>query len=174
MKSITLITGGVRSGKSSLALRLARAATAPRTFIATGVAFDAEMAERIRRHQQEREGFGLIEEPLDLAGALAKVPAGTGTVLVDCLTVWAGNLLHAGHAGPEHPLVKNFISALNTIPGNIFIVTNEVGWGIMPENVLARQYQDLLGRINQQTAEAAHRVVLAVSGIPLIIKGESI
>jgi len=175
---ISLITGGARSGKSRYALALAGRHARP-AFVATAEPFDDEMRARIERHRQERgEGWHAVEEPVDLAGALRRLPAGTEIAVIDCLTVWLGNLAHRhGDAVlSEDPAeieeVAAFLAALDRPPCSLVLVTNEVGLGVVPENALARTFIDLAGRLNQAVAARAQRVVLMVSGLPLALKGD--
>lgn len=165
---LVLVTGGARSGKSRLAEELARRAGLPRRYLATGRAFDAEMAERIARHRADRgAGWDTIEVPLDPGPALA---AGAGSVsLLDCATLWLSNQLLAGHDPAAEG--ARLIAALVAAPGPVIVVTNEVGWGIVPENALARRFRDEQGRLNQRLAEAAETVVAVLSGLPLVLKG---
>ncbi len=169
---VTLFTGGTRSGKSQLAL--AHALRHPRrAFIATAMAFDEEMRQRIAAHQAERgELFLTLEEPLDLAGALRRVPPATDVVLIDCLTVWLGNLMH--HHGDDqrwYPEIDQLLELLRHPPLNIVLVTNEVGMGIVPENALSRRFRDIQGTMNQKVAAVADLVVLTACGLPLVLKG---
>lgn len=173
---ITLILGGARSGKSRYALELAER-SARKAFIATAEPFDDEMRERIRRHREERgEAYQSFDEPVDLAGALGRLPAGTEVAVVDCLTVWLGNLLHrrgedvSGEIG-GHPEIGALLAALAAAPCPLILVSNEVGLGIVPANALARRFVDLAGRLNQEIAARADRVVLMVSGLPLYLRG---
>ncbi|HZF14153.1 MAG TPA: bifunctional adenosylcobinamide kinase/adenosylcobinamide-phosphate guanylyltransferase [Thermoanaerobaculia bacterium] len=173
---ITLVTGGARSGKSRFALELALAGERP-AFIATAEPFDGEMAERISRHREERgERCLTVEEPLDLAAALARLPPDTGIAVVDCLTVWLGNLLHReerqGSPNGEEPAeIAAFLAALASPPCPLVLVTNEVGMGLVADHPLGRRFVDLSGRLNQAVAGRAERVVLLVSGLPLHLKG---
>ncbi|MFW5858603.1 MAG: bifunctional adenosylcobinamide kinase/adenosylcobinamide-phosphate guanylyltransferase [Planctomycetota bacterium] len=169
--SVTLITGGARSGKSTHAMMLA-ATWRHRCFIATAEATDDEMRERIALHQAQRgESWPTIEEPLDLAEALARIPAATEVVLIDCLSVWIGNLLHhRGHTDEHYPETWRFLDALRHPPCNLIVVTNEVGMGIVPEHALARRYRDIAGTLNQRVAAIADRVELCVCGLPVTIK----
>jgi adenosyl cobinamide kinase/adenosyl cobinamide phosphate guanylyltransferase len=145
-----VFVGGARSGKSRLALERARAEGVPVTFIATGQALDAEMAERIARHKAERPGgWRTIEEPVDLHRALASVPVGD-TAVVDCLSLWVAN----GGDG----------AAPSSRGGLTIAVTNEVGLGIVPDNVAARAYRDALGRANAAWVEAADEAYFVVAG----------
>lgn len=175
---ISLITGGARSGKSRYALALAGRHARP-AFVATAEPFDDEMRARIERHRQERDGRWLaVEEPVDLAGALQRLPAGTEIAVVDCLTVWLGNLVHrqgerALDEAPESlEEVAAFLATLADPPCPLVLVTNEVGMGIVATNALARTFTDLSGRLNQAVAARAQRVVLMVCGLPLALKGE--
>lgn len=166
------MTGGVRSGKSRFALAAAMPGK-KRVFIATATACDAEMAQRIARHRKERvDDFLTIEEPLDLAGALRSVPAGTDVAVVDCLTVWLGNLMHHHGATTESfEQVGAFLGELANATCHVIIVTNEVGMGIVPDTEMGRRFRDLAGNLNAGVAQIADDVVLLVSGIPLAIKG---
>ncbi|OVE74855.1 bifunctional adenosylcobinamide kinase/adenosylcobinamide-phosphate guanylyltransferase [bacterium E08(2017)] len=168
---ITLITGGARSGKSSYALELAEPYH-KRVFLATAEAIDTEMQDRIENHQAERgDSFETIEEPLALANVLRNLPEGTDLVLVDCLTVWVGNLLHK-HGEDEVSFVEvtDFLNELENPPCDIIMVTNEVGMGIVPDNKLSRVYRDIAGRLTQMAAAVSDRVVLTVAGIPMELK----
>jgi adenosylcobinamide kinase/adenosylcobinamide-phosphate guanylyltransferase len=173
MKSITLITGGARSGKSSFALDLARKNYERRVFIATAVAFDEEMKRRIVQHQKERGNlFHTLEEPVHLTETLSAVPPGTEVALVDCLTVWIGNLYHHCREGEEavRNYLDRFIKVISQVSYDLILVTNEVGWGIVPENPLARSFRDTAGYLNQKVAERADHVYLLCCGIPLEVK----
>jgi adenosylcobinamide kinase / adenosylcobinamide-phosphate guanylyltransferase len=151
---LTLLIGGARSGKSSLALRLAEGEV---VFIATAEAGDAEMAERIDAHRAERPpSWQTVEAPIDLAAALRDAPP-DACVIVDCLTLWVANTMD------EQPAREAAALAAGR-PGRTIVVTNEVGLGIVPDNELARTYRDLLGRVNAIWADAADRVLLVVAG----------
>lgn len=165
---ITFVTGGARSGKSRYALGMAAHSERP-VFIATAEPFDAEMEDRIRRHREERDArFFTIEEPVDLAGALRRIPPGTDVVIIDCLTVWLGNLLHRGGENCE---IERFLSALDDLPCSLIVVSNEVGLGGIAMSPMGRTFADLLGRLNQEVAGRAERAVMLVSGLPLVLKG---
>jgi adenosylcobinamide kinase / adenosylcobinamide-phosphate guanylyltransferase len=175
---ITLVTGGTRSGKSRYALSVAE--TYPRrTFLATAEPFDDELRRRIEAHQRERGSqFATVEEPRDLCGALRGLRAGTDVAVVDCLTIWLGNLVASAPAGRDlddpqaFPEITAFMELLAAGAGyELVLVTNEVGSGIVPESPLGRAFRDLAGRVNQQAAAAAQRVVLMVCGLPLHLKG---
>lgn len=183
-----VITGGARSGKSTFAMNeaLRLAPLGPVGFIATAQAFDDDMADRIRRHQGERdERFITFEAPLDLGPALADPRP--RVFIVDCLTLWCSNVLFSdaeatdgaiGHVLTGPPDQPRFDAAVDRLLGEVMacdrpvlLVTNEVGLGIVPPDLLTRTYRDWLGRLNQRAAAACERVTLLVSGIPLHIKG---
>ena len=175
MSRITLITGGARSGKSSFALFLGLRNYSKRAFIATAVPFDQEMKERVARHREERGGqFHTIEEPIDLPRVLTALPGGTDVGVVDCLTVWLGNLYHHFQDAEEKVRVQvdAFLDHLDHPVCDLILVTNEVGWGIVPENPLARSFRDMAGYLNRRVAQKAASVYLLCCGIPLTLKGE--
>jgi adenosylcobinamide kinase/adenosylcobinamide-phosphate guanylyltransferase len=163
--TLTFVTGGARSGKSSYALRLAAAAEAPVVVIATAEARDGEMRERIEAHRRERPaGWRTLEEPLDLAAALRGLAEGEFAV-IDCLSLWVSNLLEGEHDGEAIERLAGEAAALAAgRAGGCVAVSNEVGMGIVPMNALARSYRDVLGRVNAIWAEAADDAVLAVAG----------
>ncbi len=171
MGHITLITGGARSGKSRYALELA-STCAKKAFIATAEPVDEEMRERIKRHRLDRDpNFITIEEPMDLAHALDNLPPEIEVAIVDCLTVWLGNLQHrAGKVSMDDPMVQRFLRALKHPPCDLIIVTNEVGSGIVPCDPGSREFRDIAGLLNQEVARLAHRVILTVCGMPVIVK----
>lgn len=177
MEWLTLVTGGARSGKSTFALDQARAVQGKKRFIATAVPFDDEMRERIAKHQGEREkeGFMTVEAPDDLAGAVRDIPAETAVAVVDCLTVWLGNVFHRYEANDAAVLreVDNLVEAVRSCKKRILIVTNEVGSGIVPENPLARRFRDMQGLLNRKVAEVCDTVYLVVCGIPVKIKSQN-
>jgi adenosylcobyric acid synthase len=155
-----LVLGGARSGKSRFAQKLAGPFA---TLIATAEARDEEMAERIRRHQEERPPtWETLEEPLDLVGALGR--ARYPTVVVDCLTLWVANLLERGLDPVAE--AEGLLQAIRSAQKRVILVSNEVGMGIVPANPLARRYRDLLGAVNALLAREAE-VYLMVAGRPL-------
>jgi len=173
MPSITLITGGARSGKSSFALSLGLRNYSKRVFIATAVPFDQEMKERISRHREERgDQFHTIEEPIELPRVLTVLPGGNEVVVVDCLTVWLGNLYHhfQGEEEKVRVQVEAFLAHLDHPACDLILVTNEVGWGIVPDNPLGRSFRDMAGSLNRRIAEKADNLYLLCCGIPLTIK----
>ena len=176
-----LILGGARSGKSREAERRAADSGLAVTVIATAEALDAEMAARIRRHQDDRPaGWRTVEAPVALADALRAEAAAERCVIVDCLTLWLSNLLADAHALPagataeELPLFRRerdaLLAVLPTLPGRILFVANEVGLGLVPETPLGRLFRDEAGRLNQAVAALCPRVVFVAAGLPLVLK----
>jgi adenosylcobinamide kinase/adenosylcobinamide-phosphate guanylyltransferase len=166
---LTLVIGGARSGKSAFAERLITDTRRPRRYIATAEAWDDEMSDRIAKHQRDRaEDWTTVEAPLDLPAALAAARPDEA-VLIDCATLWLTNHLLA-----NHDLVAEgtgLIAALATCPAPVVVVSNETGWGIVPENALARRFRDEQGRLNQRLAAKAALVVTVIAGLPLVLKG---
>ena len=166
---LTLVLGGARSGKSRYAESLIEALPPPWIYLATAEARDAEMAKRIAEHRARRDaGWRTIEAAHDLAAALGRVPPGV-PVLIDCLTLWLSNRMLA-EADMDHEIDK-LESVLANHDGVVVLVSNEVGSGIVPDNALARRFQDLQGTLNQKVAAKASRVVFMVAGLPLQLKG---
>ena len=165
---LTLIVGGARSGKSRLAERLAVASGLPRSYIATAEIWDDEMRARIARHIADRgAGWLTIEAPRDIAGAFARAK---GVVLIDCATLWLTNvMLGDGDIAAE---TAQLLAAIAAYPDPVIVVSNEVGWGIVPDNKLARDFRDEQGRLNQRLAEAADVVAGVMAGLPLVLKGQ--
>lgn len=166
---LTFIIGGARSGKSRRAQSLAEAAGGSLVFIATAQAFDDEMRDRIERHRADRDDRWLtIEAPADLPDAVRNHAKPGQVLLIDCLTLWVSNLLigdlDADLASDD--LVRAFAEA--TCP--IYVVSNEVGQGIVPDNALARRFRDTTGRLHQQVAATANRVEWMVAGLSLQMK----
>lgn len=166
---LTLVIGGARSGKSAFAEGLMTGSGRPRRYIATAEAWDDEMRDRIARHRADRgTGWITVEAPLDLAAALAAVRA-EEAVLVDCATLWLTNHLLADHDIAAE--TGRLLAALSACPAPVVIVTNETGWGIVPENALARRFRDEQGRLNQRLAAEADLVVAVMAGLPMVLKG---
>jgi adenosylcobinamide kinase/adenosylcobinamide-phosphate guanylyltransferase len=163
--SLTFLLGGARSGKSSLAVELARGGRAPVTVIATAEARDDEMRTRIRLHQAERpDDWGTVEEPLALGAALSSV-APDGVVIVDCLSLWVANLLERGDADNEiEEQSRAAVAHVTERRGTTIAVSNEVGLGVVPPTELGRRYRDLLGRINAHWAAAADEALFVMAG----------
>jgi adenosylcobinamide kinase/adenosylcobinamide-phosphate guanylyltransferase len=170
--SFTLVLGGARSGKSALAQSAAEARareTGGRlTMIATAQAFDAEMVDRIARHRQDRDdAWATLEAPLDIAGALRGLDAGD-VVVVDCLTLWLSNLMLDEQDVAS--AVAELVAVVQRFEGTLWLVSNEVGFGIVPDNALARRFRDEAGRLHQALAQAADAVILVVAGLTLRMK----
>jgi len=166
--SLTFVIGGARSGKSAHAERLIARLPAPWTYIATAQAFDDEMRERIAIHRDRRGSeWRTVEAPLDLAAALAKVPDGQ-PLLLDCLTLWLSNHILADHDIEAEAAA--LLDLLSKPRGPWFVVSNEVGMGIVPDNALARRFRDEAGRINQRVAAVADTVLFMAAGLPLKVK----
>lgn len=186
---IDLVIGGARSGKSLHAERRAvdwcRAQAGRQVvYVATAAAGDGEMASRIEHHRARRPtAWGLVEAPLALADTLRAASRPDTLLLVDCLTLWLSNLLFSGQAAAQAeagepvdcPLLRGqqdaLLDALTNLPGPVVLVSNEVGWGIVPMGALSRLFVDEQGRLNQRIAAQADRVTLVAAGLPLLLKG---
>jgi adenosylcobinamide kinase/adenosylcobinamide-phosphate guanylyltransferase len=164
-----LVLGGARSGKSAYAQSLAETVAPERIYLATAEAGDAEMADRIARHQESRgAGWTTREEPLDLVEALATEARPGRVVLVDCLTLWITNLMFSGRdIGVETMRLAHAVSALG---GPAIIVSNEIGLGLVPETRLGRDFRDSQGRANAAIARASDAVVFLAAGLPTLMK----
>lgn len=171
INKITFVIGGARSGKSSFALSRASAYAGKKAYIATAQAFDAEMEERIAKHKKERgSDWDTIEEPLCIAKTIKSISGKYEAIVIDCLTLWLSNLL-CGEADIENEVEAFFDSLLITHHSSqLYIVSNEVGMGIVPDNELARRFRDMAGRLNQKMAAVADEVYLVAAGIPVRIK----
>lgn len=168
MNRVSLVLGGARSGKSRFAEGLARGFDGTKTYIATAEPFDEEMCQRIAKHREQRAGDGweTVEAPLDPASVIR---TSHGVVLLDCITVWLGNLMH--HEKDIRAAVSDLSGALNQSVARIVLVSNEVGLSIVPENAMARRFRDEQGFANQRLAEAADEVFFVAAGLPLKLKG---
>ena len=166
--AIILITGGARSGKSVRAEERACAFPGKPVYIATAEALDDEMSQRIATHRARRGDEWLeCEAPLELAKALSETDHG-GARLVDCLTLWLSNLLHAERDWGKE--ASHLADALTSQKSPVVLVSNEVGLGIVPDNALARQFRDAAGKLNQIIARAADEVEFVVAGLPMRVK----
>ncbi len=163
--SLVFLLGGARSGKSSLAIELARGWAGPVTVVATAEPGDLEMAERIRLHQAERpSAWATIEEPLDLPEAFAKV-ADDDALIIECVSLWVANMLARGDTDSEVEEHGRATAALASSRRSLTIaVSNEVGLGIVPANEFGRRYRDVLGRVNASWAAGADQTALVVAG----------
>ena len=165
----SLILGGARSGKSRYGEGLVTGATGGFVYVATAEARDEEMAERITHHQNRRgTDWRLIEEPLDLPGVLRNQVSDDDVVLIDCLTLWLGNLMEA--QTDIAAATSDLLTAIKTCPARLVFISNEVGQGIVPDNALARQFRDEAGWLHQLLAAEVDAVVVVMAGLPLILK----
>jgi adenosylcobinamide kinase/adenosylcobinamide-phosphate guanylyltransferase len=166
---ITLLLGGARSGKSRLAEQLAEKRNGRLVYIATAEAWDDEMKARIAEHRSRRDDrWHSIEAPVAVAEVLRALPPDTGAVLVDCLTLWLSNLMHAGRDIAAE--TAGLLTAVNAINFPVLLVSNEVGLGIVPDNKLARDFRDAQGRLNQAVAATADHAIFMAAGLPLVLK----
>jgi adenosylcobinamide kinase / adenosylcobinamide-phosphate guanylyltransferase len=168
---IILITGAARSGKSRYAEQRAQEIGRRPLYVATAEAKDKEMTERIAEHKKRRgEQWRTIEEPLELTEALLAQRGKIDCALVDCLTLWISNILIRRDEKHATGKVEELIEKLPQLNFHLVCVTNEVGWGIVPDNPLARKFRDLAGWTNQRLAHAATEVILMVAGLPIVAK----
>ncbi len=170
---VTLVIGGCRSGKSRFALDEANKISGNhKLFLATSVPADDEMEQRVIRHQAERGAdWQTVEEPVDIHRVIETHSKTAHVIVVDCLTLWTSNLMARGKEDPDIlSYAPQLVAALNAAQCPVFLVSNEVGQGIVPENALARRFRDIAGFVNQAVAAAADKVVMTVAGIPVRIK----
>ncbi len=170
---VSLILGGARSGKSRRAEVIASSLSESPIYLATAplIDGDAEWLARIERHRKERGAhWQLIEEELAIASVLEKHALAGSVVLVDCLTLWLSNLLYAGRVVDEE--IERLCATLSGCSGEVILVSNEVGMGLVPENELGRCFRDAQGRMNQRVAAVADRVEFIAAGLPICMKGE--
>ncbi|MEP2942737.1 MAG: bifunctional adenosylcobinamide kinase/adenosylcobinamide-phosphate guanylyltransferase [Hyphomicrobiales bacterium] len=172
---VTLVLGGARSGKSRFAEQeadrwLAEHPNRERLYLATAQIYDDEMRTKVEQHKIQRgSNWRTIEEPENLTQVLAAEMANDKFILVDCLTLWLSNLLLKEANTDE--AIEQLCSLLKGAKGEIVMVSNEVGLGIVPDNKLARQFRDIQGLANQHIAQAAQKVILITAGLPLVLKG---
>ncbi len=167
-----LILGGMRSGKSRLAEQHAQQSGLPVTYIATATAQDDEMRARIAHHQASRpQHWQLAEEPTALAAALQRHAAKDRCLLVDCLTLWLTNLLCLDDEARLRQETAALLEVLPALPGQLILVSNETGMGVVPLGELTRRYCDEAGRLHQAVAARCDQVIMTVAGLPLILKG---
>lgn len=173
MGRLIFVVGGARCGKSKFANRLAARMSDEVVYIATGQGLDQEMKDRIRQHRRyRRRDWKTLEEPQDLVGAIDRIRSKEkALLLIDCLTLWISNLLCSGKRMSQiRKSARELLKKLRAQDKNAIIVSNEVGFGIVPDNEMARTFIDLKGRINQMVAKDADEVYLLVSGLPVRIK----
>lgn len=164
-----LVLGGARSGKSRYAQARAEATGLKLLFVATAQAFDDEMRDRISKHRDDRgSDWETIEAPLDIADIIAARSEPGSVLLIDCLTLWTSNLILGDH--DVAPATEELIAALAQATGPIVLVSNEIGFGIVPENALARKFRDEAGQVNQRIAKEVREVQMTIAGIPVTIK----
>lgn len=167
---LSLVIGGARSGKSRLAEALVTGSGLTRRYIATAEAWDDEMRARIAQHRADRgTGWITVEAPLDLPSALATAGEDE-VVLVDCATLWLTNHLLAEHDLDAEG--STLLAAFAACRAPVVVVSNEVGFSIVPENALARRFRDAQGRLNQRIAAQAGLVVGVMAGLPILLKGQ--
>ncbi len=165
---ISLFLGGARSGKSDRALTI-DAEYAAQYFVATAEVTDEEFAERIARHQAERSSnWQTIEAPVQLVEAIGQINHADSIIVVDCLTVWLGNLMH--YQKDLDAEIERLLEYIASFKGELRLVSNEVGLGVVPETPMGRRFRDQQGRLNKQIASIADRVELLVAGIPMVVK----
>jgi adenosylcobinamide kinase/adenosylcobinamide-phosphate guanylyltransferase len=170
---LTFVLGGARSGKSSWALNYAESTHEKLLFIATAEIIDEEMAERVRLHKESRSArWNLIEEPLEISDVLEKRTDGYDVVLIDCLTIWLGNVLFKLGKDVTELYMEQLYRTLCLKTNEIIIVANEVGLGIVPERESGRIFRDFAGILNQRISAIADKVVFTVAGIPMFLKGK--
>jgi adenosylcobinamide kinase/adenosylcobinamide-phosphate guanylyltransferase len=171
LPAVTLVLGGARSGKSRYAERLVEAAASHGTYCATAEAGDAEMTARIAAHRSRRGAFWqTVETPLTVTQTVATKAETDRPLLIDCLTLWLSNVMLAGRC------VESECAALSVVlrdaAGPVVLVANEVGMGLVPDTPLGREFRDAAGRLNQEIAALANRVVFVAAGLPLVLKGD--
>jgi adenosylcobinamide kinase/adenosylcobinamide-phosphate guanylyltransferase len=170
-KEIVLITGGARSGKSGYAEARAARLGAKLLYLATAEPGDEEMARRIAEHRKRRgERWVTVEEPLEVGRVLTEHQGKVDCAVVDCVTLWISNLLIRRGEGSVVKATEDLIRRLPRLNFHLFFVTNEVGWGIIPDNPLARQFRDLSGWVNQSIGRVTNEIILMVAGVPVVVK----
>ncbi len=175
MQDKILIIGGCRSGKSSHALQMAEEIKGKKIFIATCIPYDDEMKKRVDNHQRERSSeWETVEAPMDLPKAISDCANRADVVIADCLTLWISNLMMEKTEEKKIVMKTNqLVHSIKNASSPVIIVSNEVGAGIVPENLLARSFRDSAGFVNQKVAATSNRVIWMVAGIPVVIKDKS-
>lgn len=168
-KKIVFITGGARSGKSSFAMAEASRINGKKAYIATAEALDEEMRQRIENHKRQRgNDWVTYEEPLKIAEVIKEIEGKYSAILIDCLTLWLSNLFMNNKKIERE--IESFCCSLSTVHCPLFIVSNEVGMGIVPDNELSRKFRDMAGLLNQKIASTSDEVYMVMAGIPAKIK----
>lgn len=168
-----LVLGGARSGKSSYAENVARASGKPVVYIATSEVRDDEMARRVAMHQAQRPAEWLVvEEPLALSQALKAHSRADNCILVDCLTLWLSNCLFGDNETGWEAYKAELLETLATLPGQVLLVSNEVGCGVVPMGEISRRFVDEAGWLHQAIAAQAEKVTLVTAGLPLSLKDQ--
>lgn len=168
-RSSLFVLGGARSGKSRFAQDRAEAEVGTHVYIATAQASDAEMADRIAHHRADRGAiWSTLETPLDLPKVIREHSGSGHVLLIDCLTLWASNLMMADR--DAEAATDALCDAVRGYDGHIILVANEVGLGIVPDNAMARAFRDVAGRMNQRVAAVAQEVMFIAAGLPLRLK----
>ncbi len=171
LSAITFITGGQKSGKSNFALKLAEAQSDKLCYVATALTMDDEMKDRVRRHKAERSSkWQVVEESINIADAVRANKDDYDVFLVDCMTLWMSNLMMTTDDDGIVDMVNDFINTVRTFNAHVIIISNEVGYGIIPENKVARRFIDLSGKVNQMIAQGSDDVFLMTAGIGQKIK----
>ncbi len=166
-----VVIGGAKSGKSGFALEKASHYPGKKAYIATAQALDEEMAERIRRHRQERpSGWETFEEPVEVPALIRSISGSYEVILLDCLTLWLSNLILENEGSIEGRINELLAALSEKGRAHLYLVSNEVGMGIVPDNATSRRFRDYAGSLNQQLARAADEVYLVTAGIPMKIK----
>jgi adenosylcobinamide kinase / adenosylcobinamide-phosphate guanylyltransferase len=168
----TLVLGGARSGKSAFAEQLMQGCGRRPVYLATATPGDDEMQTRIAHHRTRRgDGWCTVEEPLELTQTLARESTADSAVLVDCLTLWLSNIMHAGREIETE--TRQLAEWLRHAQNPVVLVSNEIGLGLVPETPLGRRFRDAQGRLNQAIAAAVPHVIFVAAGLPLRLKGQS-
>ena len=165
----TLILGGARSGKSRYALEVGASLSSNRVFVATAQGFDDDMRERIERHQSDRDAsWRTVEEHVEVWDVIRSECREGRVVVLDCLTLWLNNLMLFERDVESD--VGRLVECLDGVKGELVIVSNEIGLGLVPDTPLGRDFRDLHGRMNQRVAAVCDQVVFMVSGLPMVVK----
>ena len=174
MRKITLILGGARSGKSVFGEKLALNKHSKPIYIFTAQSFDGEMDERIRIHKDRRkkQSWQDVEATINLPAAISELSKKEKVILVDCLSLWLTNLI-INERNIDRDITE-FLNALEKSPGDVILVSSEVGLGIVPDNEMSREFRDNLGSLHQRVAAISETVIMMVAGIPMVVKGQKI